>query len=56
MEGQGTMKMTKNAVIPRPSSENDGDGENTDEWMIPISFQSDMGRIHEKAGFTVEGE
>ena len=56
MEGQGTMKMTKNAVIPRPSSENGGDGEITDDWMIPISFQSDMGRIHEKAGFTVEGE
>lgn len=56
MEGQGTMKMTKNAVIPRPSSENDGDGQNTEDWMIPISFQSDISRIHEKAGFTVEGE
>jgi hypothetical protein len=58
MEGQGTMKMTKNAVIPHRSSQEDEDkdGVRTDDWMIPISFQSDMGRIHEKAGFTVEGE
>jgi hypothetical protein len=56
MEGQGTMKMTKNAVIPHRSSQEDEDGESMNDWMIPISFQSDMGRIHEKAGFTVEGE
>ena len=27
-----------------------------DDWMIPIEFQSDIGRIHEKAGFTSVGE
>ena len=53
MDGQGTMKMTKNAIIPQSTS----DGEDKkDDWMIPISFQSDMGHIHRKAGFTVEGE
>lgn len=58
MEGQGTMKMTANAPIPRRSiGSEDEDEESADEdWMIPISFQSDMGHIHQKAGFTVEGE
>jgi len=28
----------------------------SDDWMIPIEFQSDIGRIHEKAGFTTGGE
>lgn len=59
MEGQGTMKMTKNAPIPRRSTD-EGEQESGDkqdeDWMIPISFQSDMGHIHQKAGFTVEGE
>jgi hypothetical protein len=27
-----------------------------EDWMIPIEFQSDIGRIHEKAGFTMGGE
>jgi hypothetical protein len=26
-----------------------------DDWMIPIEFQSDIGCIHEKAGFTIGG-
>jgi len=26
------------------------------DFMIPLSFQSDMGHIHQKAGFTVGGE
>lgn len=26
------------------------------DFMIPLSFQSDMGHIHQKAGFTVVGE
>ncbi|KAI2509442.1 translation initiation factor IF-2 [Fragilaria crotonensis] len=50
IEGQGTMKMTKAAKVPI-----DQDGELKEGWMIPISFQSDMGRIHQKAGFTVGG-
>ena len=33
-----------------------GEGELKEGWMIPISFQSDIGRIHQKAGFTVGGE
>ena len=27
-----------------------------EDWMVPIEFQSDIGRIHEKAGFTTGGE
>jgi hypothetical protein len=50
IEGQGTMKMTKAAKVPT-----DEDGDLKEGWMIPISFQSDMGRIHQKAGFTVGG-
>jgi hypothetical protein len=64
MEGQGTLKMERNAAVLRPkpevttttsevtaiSSLNIGD-----DWMIPIEFQSDIGHIHQKAGFTVEG-
>lgn len=30
--------------------------EEEEDWMIPIEFQSDIGRIHEKAGFTTGGE
>lgn len=56
MEGQGTMKMTANAPIPRRNLGSEEDEENDEDWMIPISFQSDMGHIHQKAGFTVEGE
>lgn len=26
------------------------------DFMIPLSFQSDMGHIHQKAGFTVGGD
>ena len=51
IEGQGTMKMTRTAKVPI-----DDDGELKEGWMIPISFQSDIGRIHQKAGFTVGGE
>ena len=50
IEGQGTMKMTKAVKVPI-----DKDGGISEGWMIPISFQSDMGRIHQKAGFTVGG-
>ena len=55
MEGQGTMKMSQNVSVPtRASSHNYEAG--PDDWMIPISFQSDIGHIHQKAGFTVGGE
>mmetsp|Transcript_10214 Transcript_10214/g.14447 ORF Transcript_10214/g.14447 Transcript_10214/m.14447 type:complete len:862 (+) Transcript_10214:24-2609(+) len=67
MEGQGTMKMSKNVTVPRSdstlsdsaheaTSEKKADAEDKDDWMIPIHFQSDMGHIHQKAGFTVGGE
>ena len=54
IEGQGTMKMTDNARV-EDSTKDDKD-EKGGDWMIPISFQSDMGHIHQKAGFTVGGE
>ena len=50
IEGQGTMKMTNTVKVSRD------DGDAKEGWMIPISFQSDMGRIHQKAGFTVGGD
>jgi hypothetical protein len=66
MEGQGTMKMSRNAIIPPHSddeeSEDDNqggnskkDGESKNDWMIPIEFQSDISHIHQKAGFTQVG-
>ena len=30
-------------------------GPNSADFMIPISFQSDMGHIHRRAGFTLGG-
>ncbi len=30
--------------------------EEKDDWMMPIEFQSDIGHIHQKAGFTTGGE
>ena len=55
MEGQGTMKMSQNVTVPTSASSHDNEA-GTDDWMIPISFQSDIGHIHQKAGFTVGGE
>ena len=64
MEGQGTMKMSNNAIIPPHSDDEDSDddetlrredGESKNDWMIPIEFQSDISHIHQKAGFTQVG-
>jgi len=55
MEGQGTMKMSQNVFVPTRATSDD-DAATKDDWMIPISFQSDIGHIHQKAGFTVGGE
>ena len=62
MEGQGTMKMCNNAIIPPHSDDEDSDdealqrdGEPKNDWMIPIEFQSDISHIHQKAGFTQVG-
>mmetsp|Transcript_12240 Transcript_12240/g.18639 ORF Transcript_12240/g.18639 Transcript_12240/m.18639 type:complete len:103 (-) Transcript_12240:59-367(-) len=56
MEGQGTMKMTRNAPMSRKKTEGNDNDQDRDDWMIPIEFQSDMEHIHQKAGFTMEGE
>ena len=82
MEGQGTMKMSRNVIIPtlapgavatddeKDASGNDGDTDMIDadakedsatkkkpkqSWMIPLQFQSDIGHIHMRAGFTQIG-
>ena len=49
VDGQGTMKMSHAMVVPNEKSEKN-------DFMIPISFQSDMTHIHTKAGFTAVGE
>ncbi|KAG7368986.1 TIR domain containing protein [Nitzschia inconspicua] len=64
IDGQGTMKMTKLTVVPRSkkpetSAENESKTDhekNQFDFMIPISFQSDLATIHNKAGFTAHGE
>ncbi len=90
IEGQGTLKMTSNALIPKNNKveireemksvetdslkdtkmedttniqtnqteevSNSGLNVRREDWMIPIEFQSDIGHIHEKAGFTTGGE
>ena len=69
MEGQGTMKMNRNVIIPKITADEDKEGDNAKEaassaegkeatkhdWMIPLQFQSDIGHIHQKAGFTQIG-
>jgi hypothetical protein len=65
IDGQGTMKMTRLTVVPRgqkletcndEGSNNDGEEKEMYDFMIPISFQSDLTTIHNKAGFTAHGE
>ena len=69
IDGQGTMKMLRTMVVPRESqtapidtvdSNSDSQGEENadskEDFMIPVSFQSDMGHIHRKAGFTNSGK
>jgi len=70
MEGQGTMKMSRNVIISKPNNDKedgknkDGDTEMTEaeekekrnhDWMIPLQFQSDISHIHMRAGFTQIG-
>jgi len=52
VDGQGTMKMSRAMVVPRRGGEADA----KEDFMIPISFQSDMTHIHTKAGFTAVGD
>ena len=49
VDGQGTMKIAQAIVVPNETSEKN-------DFMIPISFQSDMTHIHTKAGFTAIGD
>jgi hypothetical protein len=64
IDGQGTMKMGRIMVIPDgidmengdPTDEETEPDDKKKDFMIPLSFQSDMGHIHRKAGFTVMGE
>jgi hypothetical protein len=66
MEGQGTMKMSRNVIIPSHSEDEESgedpkadkspkDGTPKNDWMIPIEFQSDISHIHQRAGFTQVG-
>jgi hypothetical protein len=69
MEGQGTMKMNRNVIIPNlttgekdraPDGNDEGNSTVTGtstkhDWMIPLQFQSDISHIHQKAGFTQIG-
>ena len=69
MEGQGTMKMNRNVIIPNlttgendkaPDGNDEADSTPTDtstkhDWMIPIQLQSDISHIHQKAGLTQIG-
>mmetsp|Transcript_9988 Transcript_9988/g.17867 ORF Transcript_9988/g.17867 Transcript_9988/m.17867 type:complete len:414 (+) Transcript_9988:2-1243(+) len=61
VDGQGTMKMTRVMVVPRKqdddtNAEEMAEEDKKDDFMIPISFQSDMTHIHTRAGFTAHGE
>jgi hypothetical protein len=64
IDGQGTMKMLRAMEVPRgesadSSANNDEDMplvEKNNDFMIPLSFQSDLTSIHNKAGFTAHGE
>ncbi|GAX26949.1 hypothetical protein FisN_9Lh253 [Fistulifera solaris] len=64
IDGQGTMKMGRIMVVPDgidmehgdPTDEETEHDDKKKDFMIPLSFQSDMGHIHRKAGFTVMGE
>ena len=72
MDGQGTLQLGKNIIVPSIMVENmmpltdSTDGtiakdsissqELKEDWMIPIAFQSDISHIHQKAGFTHGGD
>lgn len=65
IDGQGTMKMAHTMIVPNaPSVEEDAeekeeaykDRTKKEDFMIPLFFQSDMGHIHRKAGFTHGGK
>ncbi|GKY91224.1 hypothetical protein MPSEU_000095000 [Mayamaea pseudoterrestris] len=58
IDGQGTLRLSRAMAVPRETE--DGEDESAvsskPDFMIPVSFQSDMGHIHRTAGFTLGGE
>ena len=64
VDGQGTMKISRSLIVPnshdeeeKPTgNEHDTTTAHRSDFMIPISFQSDMTHIHAKAGFTPIGD
>jgi hypothetical protein len=65
VDGQGTMKISRSLVIPNADDgeDNSNSGEisknsatKRPDFMIPISFQSDITHVHAKAGFTAIGD
>ena len=50
VDGQGTMKMSRTMVVPREDNAKK-ESKLKEDFMIPISFQSDMTRILTKTGF-----
>ena len=51
IDGQGTMKMSQTTAATSAPDEQE-----KQDFMIPLSFQSDIGHIHHKAGFTHGGQ
>jgi hypothetical protein len=58
IDGQGTLKIAKTLLVPKEGSDgiNADDTGTKSDFMIPISFQSDLARIHQKAGFSSAGQ
>jgi hypothetical protein len=55
IDGQGTLRLSRAMVVPREAEDESVEASKPD-FMIPVSFQSDMGHIHRTAGFTLGGE
>lgn len=53
IDGQGTLKIAKTLLVSGPKPESQSD---KPDFMIPLSFQSDLGRIHQMAGFSSVGQ
>ena len=53
IEGQGTLKIARTLNVPNDEG---GDDNSKPDFMIPVSFQSDLGHIHRKAGFSNAGQ
>jgi len=72
MDGQGTLQLGRNMIVPSMTVENIMQSADSAEcsierdisssndlhgdWMIPIAFQSNISSIHQKAGFTHGGD